>query len=65
VVRRLARSHAPLVLPELTRLRTLENFRTRLQAAHPNIYIAGPRRAPVGFCVLKGEEPHQLFVSPE
>jgi ribosomal protein S18 acetylase RimI-like enzyme len=57
--------HAPLVPPELTRLRTLESFRERLQAALPNIHVAGPLGAPVGFCVLKGEELYQLFVSPE
>jgi ribosomal protein S18 acetylase RimI-like enzyme len=58
-------THAPLHPPELTRLRTLESFRERLQAALPNIRVAGPPGAPVGFCVLKGEELYQLFVSPE
>ena len=58
-------THAPLQPPELTRLRTLESFRERLQAALPNIRVAGPLSAPVGFCVLKGEELYQLFVSPE
>jgi ribosomal protein S18 acetylase RimI-like enzyme len=58
-------THAPLSPPELTRLRTLESFRERLQAALPNIRVAGPLGGPVGFCVLKGEELYQLFVSPE
>ena len=58
-------SHAPLHPPELTRLRTLESFRERLQAALPDTRVAGPLGAPVGFCVLKGEELYQLFVSPE
>jgi ribosomal protein S18 acetylase RimI-like enzyme len=58
-------SHAPLMPPELTRLRTLESFRERLQAALPDIYVAGPRGAAIGFCVLKGGELYQLFVSPE
>jgi ribosomal protein S18 acetylase RimI-like enzyme len=57
-------THAPLSPPELTRLRTLESFRERLQAALPNIRVAGPLGGPVGFCVLKGEELDQLFVSP-
>src|SRR5437868_1834864 len=57
-------THAPLVPPELTRLRTLESFRERLKATLPNIYVVGPLGAPVGFCVLKGEELYQLFVSP-
>jgi ribosomal protein S18 acetylase RimI-like enzyme len=58
-------THAPLSPPELTRLRTLESFCERLKAALPNIRVAGPLGAPVGFCVLKGEELYQLFVSPE
>lgn len=58
-------THALLLPPELTRLRTLESFCERLHAAHPNIRVAGPLGAPVGFCVLKGEELYQLFVSPE
>jgi ribosomal protein S18 acetylase RimI-like enzyme len=56
-------SHTPLMPAELTRLRTLSSFRERLQAALPDIYVAGPFGAPVGFCVLKGEELYQLFVS--
>jgi GNAT superfamily N-acetyltransferase len=59
------RTHAPLVPPELTRLRTLESFRERLQAALPNVHVAGPLGAPIGFYVLKGDELDQLFVSPE
>jgi GNAT superfamily N-acetyltransferase len=58
-------THAPLAPLELTRLRTLASFRDRLQAALPNIYVVGPVGAPFGFCVLKGEELYQLFVSPE
>ncbi len=58
-------SHAPLSPPELTRLRSFESFRERLQAALPDIQVVGPFGAPVGFCVLKGEELYQLFVSPE
>jgi GNAT superfamily N-acetyltransferase len=58
-------THAPLAPPELTRLRTLDNFHEQLQAALLNIYVAGPLGASVGFRVLKGEELYQLFVSPE
>jgi ribosomal protein S18 acetylase RimI-like enzyme len=58
-------THAPLSPPELTRLRTLESFRERLEAALLNIRVAGPLGRPVGFCALKGEELYQLFVSPE
>jgi GNAT superfamily N-acetyltransferase len=58
-------SHVPLMPPELTRLRTLASFRERLQAALPDIFVAGPLGAPAGFCVLKGEELYQLFVSAQ
>jgi len=58
-------THAPLQPPELIRLRTLESFRERLHAALPNIRAAGPLGTPVGFCVIKGDELYQLFVSPE
>jgi GNAT superfamily N-acetyltransferase len=57
-------SHAPLAPPELVRLRTLESFRERLRAALPDIHVVGPPGAPVGFCVLRGDELYQLFVSP-
>jgi GNAT superfamily N-acetyltransferase len=56
-------SHAAIVPPELTRLRTVENFRDRLLAALPLIRVAGPPGAPVGFCIVKGDELYQLFVS--
>jgi GNAT superfamily N-acetyltransferase len=58
-------AHALLVPQELTRLRTVESFRARLQAAFPNIRVAGPLGAPFGFCVLKDDELSQLFVSLE
>ena len=56
-------SHAQLVPPELTRLRTRDNFRNRLYAALADIRVAGPPGAPVGFCIVKGDELYQLFVS--
>ena len=56
-------SHAALVPAELTRLRTLESFRHRLQEALPSIRVVGPFRDPAGFCIVKGAELYQLFVS--
>jgi GNAT superfamily N-acetyltransferase len=53
------------VPPALTRLRTFENFRDRLQAALPNIRVVGPLLSPVGFSILKDDELYQLFVSAE
>jgi ribosomal protein S18 acetylase RimI-like enzyme len=59
-------SHAPLAPPELVSLRTLESFRDRLQAALPDIYVVvDAAGAPLGLCVLRGEELYQLFVSAE
>src|SRR5260370_38147659 len=58
-------THAPLVPQELTRLRTSESFRERLQAALPNVHVTGPLGAPIGFYVLKGDALSQVFVSPE
>jgi GNAT superfamily N-acetyltransferase len=57
--------HAHVVPAELTRLRTLESFRERLQAALPSIRVAGPPGAPFGFCIVKGDELYQLFVSAQ
>jgi ribosomal protein S18 acetylase RimI-like enzyme len=58
-------AHAQIVPAELTRLRTLESFRERLQAELPNIRVAGSSGAPVGFCIVKSDELYQLFVSAE
>jgi GNAT superfamily N-acetyltransferase len=58
-------AHARIVPPELTRLRTLESFRDRLQAALPDIQAVGPYGAPVGFCIVKGSELYQLFVAAQ
>jgi GNAT superfamily N-acetyltransferase len=55
--------HAQIVPAELTRLRTLESFRHRLHEALPNIRVVGPPGSPVGFCIVKGDELYQLFVS--
>ena len=55
--------HEALVPPELTRRRTRERFRDRLQAALAEVRVAGPLGAPVGFSMLKGGELYQLFVS--
>jgi ribosomal protein S18 acetylase RimI-like enzyme len=56
-------AHAHLVPAELTRLRTLENFRERLKAALSQVRVTGPPGEPVGFCIVKGDELDHLFVS--
>jgi ribosomal protein S18 acetylase RimI-like enzyme len=58
-------AHERIVPAELIRLRTLESFRDRLQAALPNVRVVGPSGEPVGFCIVKGNELYQLFVSAQ
>jgi GNAT superfamily N-acetyltransferase len=56
-------AHAAILPAELTRLRTLESFRQRLQAALSNIRVVGPLGSPVGFSIVRDAELYQLFVS--
>ena len=56
-------AHAHLVPAELTRLRTLENFRARLEQMLPFVRVAGPPGEPAGFCVVKDDELYELFVA--
>jgi ribosomal protein S18 acetylase RimI-like enzyme len=56
-------SHARVVPAELTRLRTVENFRDRLEAALEDVRVVGPSGAPLGFSIVKEDELYQLFVS--
>jgi ribosomal protein S18 acetylase RimI-like enzyme len=58
-------AHARILPAELTRIRTLESFRDRLQAALPDVRVVGPFPTPVGFCIVKGDELYQLYVSAE
>jgi ribosomal protein S18 acetylase RimI-like enzyme len=58
-------AHARIMPAELTRIRTLESFRERLRAALPRVRVVGPAAAPVGFCMLKGDELYQLYVAAE
>jgi GNAT superfamily N-acetyltransferase len=58
-------AHASIMPAELARDRTLENFAARLQRALDEVRAVGPIGAPVGFCMLKGDELYQLYVSAE
>ena len=58
-------SHAHLLPGELIRLRTLDSFRERLRVALPAVRVVGPVGAPLGFCLVRGDELYQLFVSAE
>ena len=56
-------AHARIVPAELTRLRTLENFRDRLRAALATVRVAGRPLAPIGLYMLKDAELYQFYVS--
>lgn len=58
-------AHAAILPAELARHRTLESFRQRLQAALPELRVAGPSGRPYGLCIVQGDELYQLYVSAE
>jgi ribosomal protein S18 acetylase RimI-like enzyme len=58
-------AHAAILPAELAHDRTLESFRNRLAAALPTVRVIGPLGNPVGFCMVKGEELYQLYVSTQ
>jgi len=58
-------THAQLLPQELARQRTLGSFQARLLAALGRVRVIGPDDAPIGFCITKGSELNQLYVSSE
>jgi GNAT superfamily N-acetyltransferase len=56
-------AHADILPAELRRVRTLESFAERLGAALAGVRTSGPTGAPAGFCMVKGDELYQLYVS--
>ena len=56
-------AHAAIVPAELTRARTLEQFRQRIHDGLANVRVVDPLGGPVGFCIVKADELYQLFVS--
>jgi ribosomal protein S18 acetylase RimI-like enzyme len=58
-------AHAQILPAELRRLRTLNSFRQRLQAALPDTRVVGLPGAPSGFCITKGDEVYQIYVSTQ
>jgi ribosomal protein S18 acetylase RimI-like enzyme len=58
-------AHAQIIPAELRRLRTLDSFRERLQAALSDTRVIGPLGAPHGFCITKGDELYQIYVSAQ
>jgi ribosomal protein S18 acetylase RimI-like enzyme len=58
-------AHAALLPAELARIRTLTSFKRRLEVALVRVRVVGSEGAPVGLCMTKGSELHQLYVSAE
>ena len=56
-------AHSQILPPVLARRRTLDSFRERLRGALPSLRVVGPPAAPVGFCLIRGDELCQLYVS--
>ncbi len=58
-------AHAAIVPAELTRLRTLDNFRDRMRTALPAVRTIGAAREPIGFHYVTGDELNQFYVAAE
>lgn len=58
-------AHAQILPEELARLRTLESFEERLERCVASVRVAGPAATPLGFCVIRGDELYQLYVSSD
>ena len=56
-------AHALILPAELTRLRTWASLRDRLHEALPNVRVVGASGDPLGFCIVRGAELYQLYVS--
>ena len=58
-------AHAQICPAELRRVRTLDSFRQRLQAAITDTRVIGPLGVPLGFCITKCDELYQIYVSAQ
>jgi ribosomal protein S18 acetylase RimI-like enzyme len=56
-------AHEQILPAELAQHRTLESFRDRLAAGLSSVRVVGAPGEPVGFCMIKGDELYQLYVS--
>lgn len=56
-------AHAGILPSELAKHRTRACFRERLQADLGSVHVVGPPGEPLGFCIVKGDELYQLYVS--
>lgn len=56
-------AHARILPAQLARYRTLPSFAERLRASLSCVRVAGEPGAPLGFCMVQGDELNQLYVS--
>lgn len=56
-------AHARILPEKLARLRTLESFEQRLERCLARVRVAGPAGTALGFCMIRGDELYQLYVS--
>jgi ribosomal protein S18 acetylase RimI-like enzyme len=57
-------THAAILPEALARFRTLDSFRDRLRVALDRVRVTGEHNAPLGLCIVKGDELDQLYVAP-
>jgi ribosomal protein S18 acetylase RimI-like enzyme len=58
-------AHAAILPEALALARTRESFAERLETALGDVRVIGPMRAPLGFCIVRGDEFYQLYVAAE
>ncbi len=56
-------AHAQILPEALALMRTLKSFQERLRAALSRVRVVGEPGSPTGFCMTKGAELYQLYVS--
>jgi ribosomal protein S18 acetylase RimI-like enzyme len=56
-------AHARILPSQLAKHRTRASFRERLQADLSRVRVVGSPGEPLGFCIVKGDELYQLYVS--
>ncbi|MDB4909648.1 MAG: acetyltransferase domain protein [Gemmatimonadetes bacterium] len=58
-------AHAAIMPEALTRARTFESFRDRLEVRLDDVRVVGREGLPLGFYMLSSDELYQLYVSAE
>lgn len=58
-------AHADILPAEIKRVRTLERFDQHLRKVLGDTRVVGPSGAPIGLCIMKGDELNQLYVATQ